>query len=1699
MAQLTNEEIDAMADLAQLRNALKEQVKKGGRDTVLLKQEPPYLDECEDYAVWKVKFNVWQAGTAMNDQQQACCIIQGLRDDHKYHKKGLQSLMLKTLTKAEQKKPTTAVVLKFLDEQLGGTSEEKLFEAYTTFIRCEIKSGEKYEDFVIRFEGDYQTLIQKSDNIAIPDQILAMQLILAAKISGTMLISIRANVKWDGDAVYEATKKAISRICHGEVNRIGNNAQVKMMTDDGVVDIRKENGCFIVDGERLYNADQAQVFVGEAAASAEQRGGHHGLRGKGGRGGARGGRGNKAGPGDRKCWNCGKPGHRARDCKSPEKEEKDECDYVGEYWCLEGDEYEPDNLDEYVLDEDEDSAEPPQLVASDISDDEDDQEECHVDINATEIKTFTAEAEGAAGMDSCCSRTLMGKKWFENYKRLAPEKMLADVKGPEPSNVSFTFGNGGKMFSSGRYSLPVQIHGQMIKLSVELVKSDIPLLLSKSTMQKCGVVLDFAQAKVTAFGVSQNMKMTSIGHPIIRVLPRDNKPFMADVNIVEENTSNSYQVLMVEKKKVSVAEQKDIIRKLHKQAGHQSKEKFITFLKQSSIDWDEKVLKTELEKISKNCHGCILKRKTPSKPVACIPVSYGFNQCVGVDLKINGDGTIILYVIDMWSKLIQARLVKSKKSEEISAAIMSCWVAVYGAFERTIHDNGGEFTGQPFKEMMDLLGVRDGTSAAHSPWSCGVVERHHAVVDGTYQALLRDFPDYKKETLLQWAVFVKNSTTTTSGWSPYQIVYGKNPKVPCLLTSNIAGLREEVVSRQMLENLNALEQGRVQVNKALCDARLKRMMKGKVRKNLTVFEAGDRIYWRDTKDIKRWRQGKVLAADGTVLFVRDGGELYRVNADMAVKVNEEYDKNGVLVDKQQAQIVENIKRYNPGRQRRVSVQSVGEDTKDDDAEEEEDTGGPGGDGDLPALPGADYSNPHPAQQLPGRAIGQVSPSNLSNTNTNSPTAEENLDDDDDADDAGDVDEEPAPLPCPANSMTSRSRTRLAGRRLSVSQTTAGQSTNSQLSEVPRQNLETFLFPREQPEPEQFREPAEEREDQRVMRMTENAERRGNKRKELESTPARRGRKKKVKTASKFPAKLDVKQGDVILHDGKISDVGKRVGSVNGKYVNTFNVYPRHGEAPYSVDLDRVEYQKLGGGEQVNFTQEDSEAECLMEMVPYHLHGNQECIEAKREELDKIINKYKAVEEVDDDGQVRISTKFVMWYKKSSDGSIKTRSRLVCRGFEEVCKVDSDSPTMEASSVKIIMAYARAKDMKIISADVKAAFLQGLPLTERTVYVQPPKEANVKDGKIWKLRVSLYGLQDASLRFHWKVRTVFKEMGLVQSKLDPAVFYQKNSKGEVIGIIGSHVDDFMIAGTEEWTSKMVEEIGKRFELGSVERDNFLYCGHRVIQDTEGNITLDQNEYAANVKELYISPQRKRESRELVSEAERRQMRAFAGKIGWLSRMSRPDLTFSQIAASSAITHATVADLKQLQKAVIRIKEEKCLVEVPKLPSKVEDWKLSTFTDASWQNLNGVGSTGGRALFLSGGDKTFAVHWAAHRLRRVCHSSQSAEIMSMNEGLNDAAYVRTMVHELSQVWLEAEMITDCKNAFQALTKTTAPTDKRVRCEAQAVREALMEKEVKRIKLVRGEAQLADILTKGKNTNPADFLHIVQTGTSLAQLGY
>ena len=172
--------------------------------------------------------------------------------------------------------------------------------------------------------------------------------------------------------------------------------------------------------------------------------------------------------------------------------------------------------------------------------------------------------------------------------------------------------------------------------------------------------------------------------------------------------------------------------------------------------------------------------------------------------------------------------------------------------------------------------------------------------------------------------------------------------------------------------------------------------------------------------------------------------------------------------------------------------------------------------------------------------------------------------------------------------------------------------------------------------------------------------------------------------------------------------------------------------------------------------------------------------------------------------------------------------------------------------------------------------------------------------------------------------------------------------------------------------------------------------------------------------------------------------------------------------------------------------------PMLSADPERWKMQLFTDASWKNIGEAGSAAGKVLYISDGEVSYPVFWGAHKLRRVCHSSQTAEIMALNQGLNDAQLAREMIEEMTGVKVDMEAFIDNKNAYSALTANTAPTDKRLRCEVAEVREAIMLGEVKRIKLVSSKYQLADALTKA-GVDGTNILISLQCGVRVEELGH
>ena len=185
----------------------------------------------------------------------------------------------------------------------------------------------------------------------------------------------------------------------------------------------------------------------------------------------------------------------------------------------------------------------------------------------------------------------------------------------------------------------------------------------------------------------------------------------------------------------------------------------------------------------------------------------------------------------------------------------------------------------------------------------------------------------------------------------------------------------------------------------------------------------------------------------------------------------------------------------------------------------------------------------------------------------------------------------------------------------------------------------------------------------------------------------------------------------------------------GKWKGWLNVHVVGENKSSSVDWSRVLWWRQVEGE-TNQVLVLSEVE----------ENNQEILEAKEEEYNKLVEN-DVFEWIEDTGEKTISTKWFIEEKCNSDGTKRTKARLVARGFEERL-VDKrvDSPTASRQALRMIFTTASTMEWELHSLDIASAFLQGKEI-ERRVVVRPPEDL-MEEGKVWKLKRCLYGLSDA---------------------------------------------------------------------------------------------------------------------------------------------------------------------------------------------------------------------------------------------------------------------------------------------------------------------------------------------------------------------
>ena len=191
-----------------------------------------------------------------------------------------------------------------------------------------------------------------------------------------------------------------------------------------------------------------------------------------------------------------------------------------------------------------------------------------------------------------------------------------------------------------------------------------------------------------------------------------------------------------------------------------------------------------------------------------------------------------------------------------------------------------------------------------------------------------------------------------------------------------------------------------------------------------------------------------------------------------------------------------------------------------------------------------------------------------------------------------------------------------------------------------------------------------------------------------------------------------------------------------------------------------------------------------------------------------------------------------------------------------------------------------------------------------------------------------------------------------------------------------------------------------------------------------------------------------------------------------------MSFDALELSIERNNATVTTLKRANKVIKKLKEGESKMVIEPIGQIVS---LDVYADASFCNLpDGKSSTCGFAIFLHGTKSSRIIDWNSTKIQRVVSSTLEAEALSMKEALNNAVYLGSFLSELLYDDFKTNMIpiegfTDNRPTDQSIRSTKQVSEKRLRIDIGEIQRLIEDKEIRDVKWIPKEEQLADGLTK------------------------
>ncbi|KAJ9536444.1 hypothetical protein OSB04_un000379 [Centaurea solstitialis] len=417
-------------------------------------------------------------------------------------------------------------------------------------------------------------------------------------------------------------------------------------------------------------------------------------------------------------------------------------------------------------------------------------------------------------------------------------------------------------------------------------------------------------------------------------------------------------------------------------------------------------------------------------------------------------------------------------------------------------------------------------------------------------------------------------------------------------------------------------------------------------------------------------------------------------------------------------------------------------------------------------------------------------------------------------------------------------------------------------------------------------------------------------------------------------------------------------------------------------------------------------------------------------------------------------------KDENDLIIRNKARLVAKGYRQQEGIDYDetfAPVARIEAIRIFLAYAAHKNMKVFQMDVKCAFLNGE--LQEVVYVEQPE--GFVDPKypehVYVLNKALYGLKQAP-RAWYETLTIY----LLGSGYNKGTIY---------------VDDIIFASTNPESCIEFEQIMKsRFQMSMMGELTF-FLGLQVRQTPQG-IFINQSKYTHDILKRFDFTGPKSASTPMSTSfqldadlsgnpVDQKIYRAIIGSPLYLTT-SRPDIMFATCVCGRFQCDPRESHLG----AVKRIKYLKGTPNFGLWYPKDSGFELIAFTDSDHAGckLNRK-STSGACQFL--GDKL--VSWSSRKQNCVSLSTAEAEYVAAVCCCSQVLWMKIQLADYGYTMHRIPIYCDSSSAIQiAANPVQHSRTKHIDIRYHFIKDHVEKGNVE-LFFVESERQIADLFTK------------------------